>query len=234
MRDDNQTALPPTESTEDAHGVISRRMLLRGGVLTGALGVAAAAQLWQPEQALAVARPRIFSTNAWDAEPPRAPIQVLDSRPTKIIIHHTDTPNSTDFSRAHAFQLARNIQQAHFDRGFDDTGQHFTISRGGYIMAGRHRSKGVLIEGRRHVVGAHTEGENDDSVGIENEGNYTDVQIRQVHYNRLVRMCAYICQQYDIPPRRIYGHRDFNSTACPGDRLYARIPRLRRDVRALL
>jgi N-acetylmuramoyl-L-alanine amidase len=190
--------------------------------------------LWSPSAALAVDRPRIYGTDEWNAEPPRGTIQVLDPRPTKIIIHHTASANSTDYSRAHAFQLARNIQQWHFARGWIDSGQHFTISRGGYIMAGRHKSKTVLIDGRDHVLGAHCSGQNEVSVGIENEGTYTNVQIRDEHYNKLVKMCAYICQQYGIPPRRIRGHRDFVATQCPGDRLYARLPRLRDDVRALL
>lgn len=130
--------------------------------------------------------------------------------------------------------MARGIQQSHFNRGFLDTGQHFTISRGGFIMVGRHQSKPVLVSGDRHVVGAHCIGQNDVAVGIENEGTYTNVQIRDEHYNKLVRMCAYICQQYGIPPRNILGHRDFDATECPGDRLYARLPTLRDDVRALL
>jgi hypothetical protein len=223
-------------SNEDGvPGTIPRRRLLRGGVLGGGLAVAAATQLWHPSPAQAlVAQPTIYSTGDWGADPARGTIQILDPRPTKIIIHHTATANSSDFSRAHAFQLARSIQQAHFARGWIDTGQHFTISRGGFIMAGRHHSKTELVQGADHVLGAHCTGQNEVSVGIENEGTYTSVQIRDDHYTKLVRMCAYICQQYRIAPGRIFGHRDFVATACPGDRLYARIPRLRDDVRALL
>jgi peptidoglycan hydrolase-like protein with peptidoglycan-binding domain len=37
-----------------------------------------------------------------------------------------------------------------------------------------------------------------------------------------------------IRPTELYGHRDFKNTACPGDRLYALLPRLRTDVAAVL
>ena len=222
-------------SGTDSDGALSRRLLLRGGILAGGLAVAGGSELWRPSEAgAAVAQPTIFTTDDWGAEPARGSIEVLNRRPTKIIVHHTAGPNSTDFSRAHAFAVARSIQQSHFARGWDDSGQHFTISRGGFIMAGRHGSRPALVAGDRHVVGAHCLGQNEVSVGIENEGTYTSVQIRDEHYNKLVRMCAYICQQYGIAPRNIFGHRDFVATECPGDRLYARIPTLRDDVRALL
>ena len=213
---------------------LSRRALLQAGVVAGALGVAGGTQLWRPASALAVTRPTIYSTGDWGAQPPRGDVQILAARPTHILIHHTATANSTDYSRSHAFALARSIQQSHFNRGFLDTGQHFTISRGAYLMAGRHRSGPILDEGRDHVLGAHCTGFNEESVGIENEGTYTSVQIRDMHYKKLVRMCAYICQQYAIPVRNIHGHRDHEATKCPGNRLYARLPQLRDDVRALL
>jgi len=221
-------------SVSEWNGGLPRRLLLRGGLVAGGLVVAGARDVLRPSEAEAVTAPAIFSTSDWGAQPPRGNIEILNRRASKIIIHHTASANSSDFTRAHAFQLARNIQQWHFDRGWDDTGQQFTISRGGFVMAGRHGSLPALMDGNRHVVGAHCTGQNDVAVGIENEGTYTNVQIRDEHYDKLVRMCAFICQKYGIPPRDIFGHRDFSATECPGDRLYARLPRLRDDVRALL
>ncbi|MFF4319154.1 N-acetylmuramoyl-L-alanine amidase [Streptomyces sp. NPDC001568] len=46
----------------------------------------------------------------------------------------------------------------------------------------------------------------------------------------LADLCARVCRQYDAPASEIYGHRDFNSTACPGDTLSALLPKLREDV----
>lgn len=184
--------------------------------------------------AQAVTGPAIATTTAWKAQAPRDVITVLATRPTRIVVHHTATANVSDLSQAQAYSLARSIQQAHFDRGWTDSGQQFTISRGGYVLEGRHRSLDAARSGTQHVRGAHCEGFNDVSVGIENEGTYSSVSPPAAQYDALVRMCAWLCQQYAIPATEIYGHRDFLNTACPGDVLYAKLPGLRRDVAARL
>ena len=112
-------------------------------------------------------------------------------------------------------------------RGWLDTGQHFTVSRGGFAMEGRHRSLEIVRAGRQQVEGAHCTGQNVVAVGIENEGTYTAVDPPPALWNRLRDLCAWICNRYGIPPTELYGHRDFKNTACPGDRLYALLPRLR-------
>jgi len=66
------------------------------------------------------------------------------------------------------------------------------------------------------------------SLGIENEGMYTSVGPTAALYDRLVSLCAYMCQQYAISSSAIFGHRDFNATSCPGDVLYAKLPQQRR------
>jgi N-acetyl-anhydromuramyl-L-alanine amidase AmpD len=188
--------------------------------------------LWgrEPEADAATA---IASTSAWGARAASSPVTVQSAGPNKILVHHTATPNSTDLSQAHGFALARSIQNHHMDvRGFIDTGQHFTVSRGGFVMEGRHRSLERLRAGSGHVVGAHCTGQNSQAIGIENEGTYTSVAPPAALYNQLVTLCADICVQYGVPASQIYGHRDFASTECPGDVLYARLPQLRTDVAA--
>jgi hypothetical protein len=215
---------------------VSRRTMLKTSFGVGASFVLSASGLLLPEAAqAALGSPVIYSCDDWGARQPSEPIEVLSRRPDKILIHHTAGTNSNDFSRAHAFELARNIQNFHMNvRGWRDTGQHFTISRGGYIMAGRHRSIPALESGTQHVVGAHCDGQNEVAIGIESEGTYTSATPTDALYNKLVNLCAYICQQYGLGPGRIFGHRDFNATECPGDRLYAMLPRLRDDVRQRL
>ncbi|GAB4209901.1 MAG: N-acetylmuramoyl-L-alanine amidase [Roseiflexaceae bacterium] len=212
-----------------------RRALIRGAVAAGISVLVGGIELRlaAPVEA-AVASPSIANCNTWGAQPPREPITVLASKPNKIIIHHTDSSNSTSTTQAQAYTLARNIQQWHFNRGWIDTGQHFTVSRGGYVMEGRHRSLEVLQGGRSHVRSAHCDGQNDVAIGIENEGNFMSTLPPTALYNQLVALCAFICQQYGIASSQIYGHRDFNATDCPGDQLYARLPQLRADVAARL
>src|SRR5256885_749492 len=74
----------------------------------------------------------------------------------KIVVHHTDYPNTTDYSRDQAIWLAKDIQNLHMDHnGWSDTGQHFTVSRGGYVTEGRHRSLEGLTLGTEQVQSAH-------------------------------------------------------------------------------
>jgi len=209
----------------------SRRSVLLGGlVLTGAIG-----GLIRPAEARAAeqpaAGPPVIGCGAWGAREARDVIPVWDQRPVRIIVHHTATPNVEDFSRGAAEFVARKIQDFHMDgRGWIDTGQNFTISRGGHVLEGRHRSLEVLRTGSRHVEGAHCTGQNIEAVGIENEGTYSAVEPPDRLWNRLRDMCAYICDQYGIAPTEIDGHRDFKDTLCPGDTLYGMLPRLRSEV----
>ncbi|MHA6797178.1 peptidoglycan recognition protein family protein [Pseudonocardia bannensis] len=212
---------------------MSRRDVLLGGLALAGGGILAGGL--ESDQAWAAASPPIIDCAGWGARPNSRVVPIWNQRPVKILVHHTATPNVADFSRGAADRLARGIQNFHMDRrGWLDTGQHFTISRGGFVLEGRHRSLEVLRIGKRQVEGAHCTGQNVVAVGIENEGTYTAADPPAELWNRLREMCAYICSQYAIRPTEIFGHRDFKDTACPGDRLYGMLPRLRTEVAGAL
>ncbi|MER7760684.1 N-acetylmuramoyl-L-alanine amidase [Streptomyces sp. NPDC097619] len=207
-----------------------RRSLLTAGL---ALGAAAVLPLWGSGSALAASGPTIADTAAWGARPPSTPVRILPTPPQKIIVHHTATANVTDYSQAQAFRLARSMQNWAMDeRHWIDTGQHFTVSRGAHVLEGRHGSLAALQSGTRTVESAHCGGQNTVAIGIENEGTYSTVDPRSEQYAALVELCAHLCRQYGLRAYQVYGHRDFNATQCPGDRLYALLPQLRRDIAA--
>lgn len=181
-----------------------------------------------------IAAPTIASCGTWGAEAPRGTIDSVSTNPNKILIHHTASANVSDFSQAAGYQIARDIQQWHFANGWVDSGQHLTVSRGGYVMEGRRGSLSRLQNGSGMVVGAHAPGQNSQAIGIENQGTYTSATPPAQLWSRLVELCAYICDQYGIAPTQIYGHRDYTATACPGDVLYAMLPQLRSEVAAAL
>lgn len=208
----------------------------RRSVLAGAFAIGTGALLSSvlpAGVARAAGGPAIADTNAWGARPSSSPINVLAGVPDKVIVHHTATANVTDYSQAAAFSLARSMQTYQMDsESWIDTGQHFTISRGAYIMEGRHNSLSTLLGGTQHVESAHCTAQNTVAIGIENEGTYSTVDPRSEQYAALVDLITSICRQYGLRAYQIYGHRDFNNTECPGDRLYALLPQLRRDVAA--
>lgn len=202
--------------------------MLMGGF---ALAAGAALPLAAAGRAYSAAGPNVIGCGTWGARAASESVVVLANRPERIIVHHTATANVTDYSQQRAFALARAIQTYHMDaHGWIDTGQHFTVSRGAFVMEGRHNSLAELRAGTRQVRAAHCIGQNTVAIGIENEGTYTSQAPPAAQYAALADLCAYICGQYGLPASEIYGHRDFNATACPGDRLYALLPALRRDV----
>ncbi|MGH8878346.1 MAG: N-acetylmuramoyl-L-alanine amidase [Stackebrandtia sp.] len=210
----------------------SRRNVLRGAVVVGATGAAGGGVLLTTNLAQADAKaPEIFSCKDWGARADTGLTQ-LDAKPTKIVIHHMATANSGGTSKEDAFALARKVQGWHMDdNGWADSGHNFAISRGGFVMEGRHTSLKHLNDGKGWVQSAHAPGANSDGIGIENEGTYTDGLPPKELWDALVQFCAHACKKFGISPKNIFGHRDFVSTACPGDKLYAELPKLREDVK---
>ncbi|MFD9958008.1 N-acetylmuramoyl-L-alanine amidase [Amycolatopsis sp. NPDC058986] len=213
---------------------MGRRSFFKGSLTVtavGALGLAGAGRA-----SAAVPTPRIYSTSDWHARPASGAITVENHKPTYIVVHHTVDPgNNTDTSLEHALQISRDIQNFHMDtRGWIDTGQQFTNSRGGFVTEGRHRSLEILRGGRQHVQGANVADHNSECLGIENEGIYSKEDVPPALWNSLVNLVAYIAHQYGIAPAMIKGHRDFNSTECPGTVLYNRLPELRDAVGKIL
>jgi len=209
-----------------------RRALLKGGLTVTVAGACGLLGTTAARAGEGVSIPRIYSTAEWNARPATGPIVVENHKPTYIVVHHTVDPgNNEDYSLAHALQISRDIQNFHMDtRGWIDTGQQFTNSRGGYVTEGRHRSLEILRGGTQHVQGANVGNHNSECIGIENEGLYSTVDVPKALWDSLVRMVTYIASQYGIAPRFIKGHRDFNSTECPGQVLYNRLPELRTEV----
>jgi hypothetical protein len=222
---------------------VTRRGFVVGGMALGALAIGSGTAVAQPgrEAALGAGRgaveggPDIVDCAGWGARPNSDIVPVWNQKPVKILVHHTAGANGDDLSRGAADAMARGIQNFHMDaRGWLDSGQHFTISRGGFVLEGRHRSLEVLRAGRQQVEGAHCTGQNVVAIGIENEGTYIDQDPPGALWDSLRSTCAYICGQYGIAPTELYGHRDFKNTICPGDRLYGMLPRLRSEVADVL
>ncbi|MFG1907718.1 peptidoglycan recognition family protein [Kribbella sp. NPDC048928] len=208
---------------------VSRRTLLgasAGGVLLGGLGL--------PTAAHAAPAPRCYTRTEWSARPPKSATQVI-GKPDHIVIHHTASPNVTDYSLAAAYKVQHWIQDLHMDtNGWIDMGNQLTISRGGFLMEGRSKSLSAIGNGQ-NVMGAQTANENSHTIGIEHEGIYVTENVTTALFDMSVLTCAWLCTKYALDPHAaIVGHRDYNTTQCPGDVFYARLPELRDRVAAVL
>ncbi|MGK5675381.1 peptidoglycan recognition protein family protein [Micromonospora sp. URMC 106] len=215
------------------HSELDRRTLLRAGLGAATVAVVGT-ELAVPSAAQAdpgADLDWIYSCDEWGARPPAGPLSVSAIPTNKIIVHHMAFPNVTDYSEAQAIKLARDCQDLHMDgNGWSDTGQHFTISRGGYVLEGRRGSLERLRAGDRQMISAHCPGENGRAIGIENEGTYVTETPPEALLDSLVTLCATICRQYGLHAHDIFGHWDFRTTQCPGAAFYRQFPVLRRRV----
>ncbi|WP_435177775.1 peptidoglycan recognition protein family protein [Actinacidiphila sp. bgisy145] len=233
----------PYEADRRTPHEVDRRTLFRaglGGTVAAVVGTGLAfpgtahAEGAEPETPSAEF-PWIIDCDTWGARPPSSPIQITGNTTNKIILHHMAFPNVTDYSRDHAIQLAKDCQNLHMDtNGWADTGQHFTVSRGGYVLEGRHQSLSTLEAGEHQVVAAHCPGENGNAIGIENEGTYITQTPPDALLDSLVELCAAVCRKFGLNAWDIFGHWDFYLTDCPGIAFYAQFPMVRaRVLRAL-
>ena len=220
--------------------MIDRRTVLRigalgatGAVVTAGTGTALAASDTPDAGRLGTRQEFdwIIDCAGWGARPASGQLEPSQTPTNKIIVHHMAFPNVEDYSREQAIALARDCQDLHMDdNGWSDTGQHFTVSRGGFVLEGRHGSLEALSTGSNQVIAAHCPGENGRAIGIENEGTYVEVTPPEQQVDALVRLLVGICQQYGLYAHDIFGHWDFRDTQCPGAAFYAQFPELRRRV----
>jgi hypothetical protein len=223
----------PDEGRTISGSELERRTLFKAslGLATAAV-VGTEALMASPAAAVPSAEfPWIIDCDSWGARPPASRIQITGNTTNKIILHHMAFPNVTDYSRDHAIQLAKDCQHLHMDiNHWADTGQHFTVSRGGYVLEGRHRSLETLELGQHQVIAAHAPGENGNAIGIENEGTYIDETPPDALIDSLVRLCVAVAQKFRLQAWDIFGHWDFTVTQCPGIAFYREFPMVRSRV----
>ncbi len=119
-------------------------------------------------------------------------------------------------------------------RRWSDVGYHFLVDGGGHIYQGRRYEEAKPLEALpKLALGAHVKRQNSGKIGICMLGcyhppaNHCDDPLSERSLQAVMRLSAFLCQAYDVPPARIYGHRDFLRTACPGDVLFRNLARLR-------
>ena len=120
----------------------------------------------------------------------------------KIIIHCTATPEGREVSK-------KDLYKWHVEeRGWSDIGYHFFIDLNGDV----HECRPI------ERTGAHTKGNNSDSIGIAYAGGMTkDMKSAKDTRNDKQKdaLVDLLLQLKDTYGGVIYGHRDFSSKECP-------------------
>ncbi|MDR1118700.1 MAG: FG-GAP-like repeat-containing protein [Bifidobacteriaceae bacterium] len=161
---------------------------------------------------------------------------VLAGQLKGAIIHHQVGPNS--YTQAQVPGMLRGIQNWHLDgNGWDDIGYNFLVDKYGGLWEGR---EGGIT---RNVVGAHATNFNTGSAGLcflgdmdkaepgaaalEAAGKLVAWRLSQGGIGNLKGTAVYPGDPKKAPRQVVSGHRDVQSTACPGRYLYAKLPKLR-------
>jgi hypothetical protein len=173
----------------------------------------------------------------------------------QLFVHHTAGSNSASNSKA----TMRAMYWYHaVRRGWCDLGYNFVIARDGTVFEGRWARNyrpwelhtGEDLKGRA-VAGAHVSGFNSGSVGVSLMGNFQTAPIPPAMRRSLAELLAWEVDRHGLKPRGkhtyrnpetglrrklpfIAGHRDAGQTSCPGKYLYAALPGIRRDVKAVI
>ena len=152
-----------------------------------------------------------------------------------VFVHHTDTPNG--YAPDDVPAIIRSIYTYHVrSNGWNDIGYNFLVDAYGRVFEGR--AGGI----DRPVIGAHTQGFNTGSVGIAVIGNGSLAPLTAAAREALRNLIAWRLDVAHVDPlghatmnsggsdrfaagksvslRVVSGHRDANSTDCPGGLVY--------------
>ncbi|MFD3357428.1 peptidoglycan recognition protein family protein [Streptomyces fradiae] len=187
-------------------------------------------------------RPAIVPRAAWHAEAvSTAPAARYAPAVRAAVIHHTSTPNG--YTCASVPATLRDVYAGHaHGRDWDDIGYNFLVDACGTVYEGR--AGGV----DRAVVGAHTKGLNEGTVGIAAIGTFGEgAEVPEPMLDAIARLVAWKLDPEGADPRGtvtlvstsdesrfeegttavlpvVSGHMDGYPTRCPGAALYAKLP----------
>jgi hypothetical protein len=181
---------------------------------------------------------------AWGADtvPPRAAPEYGDVQ--MAFVHHTVTANA--YASTDSAGIVLGIARYHRDaNGWNDIGYNFLVDRFGQVFEGRAGGVGQA------VIGAQAQGYNSHSTGVAVIGTYESVPVGDMTLGALAILIGWKLALHTFAPvgqlvltsaggsanryrsgtpvtfERISGHRDGDTTSCPGSALYAQLPALR-------
>jgi hypothetical protein len=152
--------------------------------------------------------PKIIPATQWGSKPQPIP-DARKQTPKFITIHHAGVVWKAGQDPA---KFLRTLQAwGQKEKHWPDLPYHFLIAPDGRIFAGRP----VEYEPETNTT-YKTAGH----IGVELFGNFEVQRPSQAQLESLVKLTAWLAQQYKIPLDNIAGHKDRAETACPGRDLY--------------
>jgi hypothetical protein len=186
-------------------------------------------------------QPAIRARSSWGARPPSRKLWRADNL-TLSVVHHSVSTNS--YSPAEVPGIIRGIQVFHMDaNGWYDIAYNFVVDRYGVVWEGRGGGIGNA------VIGGHAKGFNTGSTGVVTLGEFGAATPPAGMVNSVGTLIGWKLFIHGVDPgtttvftskgnetysegtrlvmRRVVGHRDTASTACPGGFLQSRLGTIR-------
>lgn len=194
-----------------------------------------------------VVKPTIIPQSVWGPGLPHDGTPTYDTEIKAAVVHHTGVDSDNQIPCAQSAQRLREIQQDHVGKGYYDLGYNFVVDRCGQIFEGRTGGMDLPVHG------AHDYGFNTDTVGISYIGNFEKMKPTKAALDSIARVVAWKFGQYGIKATdkvtltsngdlgtdgnkvplgstitlpRVFGHKDTNTTLCPGANLYPKLSRI--------
>jgi N-acetylmuramoyl-L-alanine amidase len=127
----------------------------------------------------------------------------------KIILHHSATKDTGTVSW-------NAIRRYHINEcKWTSIGYHMGVE---YITdPGDPKGSYEILIGRTlDEVGAHTTGQNINSIGICFVGDFDTAPPDPEQWQAGLKLVRWLCKQFNIPKSEIHGHREYANKTCPG------------------
>ena len=157
-----------------------------------------------------VEKPPIVSATEWGSTPQPIPAERKHA-PKYVTIHHAGVFVRSDRD---PLKFVKDMQGwGQREKNWPDLAYHFLIAPDGRILEGRS----LEYEGE-----TNTKYPLKDQVQVELMGDFTKQRVTPQQLESLVKLTAWICDEYKIDPILIGGHNDRapRQTSCPGKDLY--------------
>ena len=170
------------------------------------VGVCGAA--WAAEGGGKAAKPAIVSAEEWGSKPEPIPAERRHV-PKYITIHHAGVVYKAGTDPA---KSVRDLQAwGQKEKHWPDLPYHFLIAPDGRIFAGRpveyEPETNTTYKTRGHI-------------GVELMGNFEEQRPSREQLESVVRLTAWLAQEYKIDLKDVGGHKDRAETQCPGKDFY--------------
>src|SRR5436190_4994651 len=197
-------------------------------------------------------QPPIIARSTWATAACRPRVPAVFGAIDLAFVHHT--VNSNAYRPSQSAGMVRSICLFHkYGNGWNDIGYNFVVDRYGQIFEAR---AGGIDEA---IVGAQAGGYNVYSSGVALLGNFAGGGPPRKTFDALAQLLAWKLAIHGIQLpgaitvtvtragapysryragarvrlNRVSGHRDADSTSCPGAGMYRQLPRLRQAIRRL-